>query len=76
MISENNINSKATLLLTPAIEDWIQHTILNDSPTQFGYDTSIWTYPILAMLLLERFGVLMSEMSIRQRLKVMGLVTP
>ncbi len=38
-----------------------------------GYDTHLWTCPILAALLRDKFGVTVSDTTIKQHLKTMGL---
>ncbi len=38
-----------------------------------GYDTHLWTCPILATLLQDKFGVTVSDTAVRQHLKAMGL---
>jgi transposase len=60
-------------IITQAIEDWMKLAILNSTPFDFGYDTTLWTCPILAALLLDKFRVKVSDTAVRQHLKAMGL---
>ena len=46
---------------------------MDSTPANFGYDTHLWTCPILATLLRDKFGVAVSDTAVRQHLKAMGL---
>ncbi len=63
----------AELLITPEIDDWLKQTVLTSTPVEFGYDTNLWTCPLLAALLKQQFDVAVSESTVRLHLKAMGL---
>ena len=60
-------------IITKATDDWMKQAVLDSTPADFGYDTHLWTCPILATLLLDKFGVAVSDTAVRQHLKAMGL---
>jgi transposase len=60
-------------IITQTTDDWMKQTVLDSTPADFGYDTNLWTCPILASLLLDKFGVDVSDTAVRQHLKAMGL---
>lgn len=70
---ESHMPPGAAPVITAAIEDWMKQAVLNSTPVEFGYDTTLWTCPILAALLLDKFGVKVSDTAVRQHLKAMGL---
>jgi transposase len=47
----------ATPVITRKIELWLKHTILHATPSDYGYDTELWTLKILADLLKTTFDV-------------------
>ena len=60
-------------IITKATDDWMKQAVLESTPADFGYDTHLWTCPILATLLRDKFGVAVSDTAVRQHLKAMGL---
>lgn len=70
---ESHMPRGAAPIITQAIEDWMKQAILNNTPVDFGYDTTLWTCPILAALLLDKFEVKVSDTAVRQHLTLMGL---
>ena len=61
-------------VITEAADDWMKQAVLNKTPVDFGYDTHLWTCPILVALLLDQFGVKVSDTALRQHLKAMRLI--
>jgi transposase len=70
---ESHMPPGAAPVITPIIEEWMKQAVLNGTPVDFGYDTNLWTCPVLAALLLDKFGVNVSDTAVRQHLKAMGL---
>ena len=70
---ESHMPRGSAPVITQAIEDWMKQAVLDNTPVDFGYDTHLWTCPILAALLLDKFGVGVSDTAVRQHLKAMGL---
>lgn len=60
-------------LVTNELEQWLKQTVLNKTPTDFGYDTNLWTCKILAELLEKEFDVTVSDSTVRLHLKRLGL---
>ena len=60
-------------IITKATDDWMKQAVLDSTPADFVYDTHLWTCPILATLLRDKFGVAVSDTAVRQHLKAMGL---
>ena len=60
-------------LVDGEMDEWLKQTVLKGMPTQFGYDTNLWTCGILADLLEREFGVTVSESAVRLHLKRLGL---
>jgi len=59
--------------ITGEIDEWLKQTVLGSTPLKFGYDTNLWTCPILAGLLEQQFKVKVSEDAVGLHLKAMGL---
>jgi transposase len=51
----------AAPVITSKLEQWLKHTILNSTPSDYGYDTELWTLNILTDLLRRRFGISVYE---------------
>ena len=51
-------------VLTPELERWLHDTLLNSTPVDHGYDTELWTLPILVELLRQRFGVWVADSTV------------
>ena len=50
--------------ITSKLERWLKHTILHSTPSDYGYDTELWTLKIIADLLKHRFGIRVYESTI------------
>lgn len=70
---ESRMASGADPLITPEIDEWLKKTVLTVTPVEFGYDTNLWTCPILVKLLEQEFGVAVSDSTVRLHLKSLGL---
>lgn len=70
---ESSMAVGAELIVTKEMDEWLKQTVLKQTPIDFGYDTNLWTCKILAELLLQEFGITVSESTIRLHLKNLGL---
>jgi transposase len=43
--------------VTTEMDAWLKQTVLESTPEDYGYDTTLWTCDLLAQQLSERFGV-------------------
>lgn len=62
-----------TPIITEEMDVWLKDTVLNKTPLDFNYDTSLWTSNILAELLKQKFNVTVSDVSVSLHLKSLGL---
>lgn len=60
-------------VITSVMDAWLKETVLKSKPADHGYDTLLWTRDILAELLEQRFGVVVSGVTVSLHLKKMGL---
>ena len=60
-------------VITSAMEAWLKETVLKSTPVDHGYDTLLWTRDLLAELLEQRFGVVVSGVTVGLHLKKIGL---
>ncbi len=63
----------APWIITPEIDAWLKETIVNFTPADHGYDTSLWTLKIRVDLLKERFGLWVSDAAVDLHLHALGL---
>lgn len=63
----------ATPVLTPAMDRWLQDTILNSTPVDHGYETELWTLQILVELLQRQFGVWVADSTVALHLHRLDL---
>lgn len=70
---ESKMPPGAERVVNTEIEDWLKQTILSSTPVEFGYDTNLWTSPILVGLVKQEFDVTVSESTVRLHLKAQGL---
>src|SRR4051794_10737129 len=47
--------------------------VLEKSPLELGYRCNVWTVPLLTRHFQQRYGVELSEMTLRRRVQTMGL---
>lgn len=60
-------------VITPEIDSWLEKTVLECTPADFGYDTILWTREILAELLNEKFDLDVGGSTVSLHLKKLGL---
>ena len=70
---ETRVAPGAKPLITPEMDDWLKGTVLSSDPTDYGYDTPLWTCEILAALLAQEFGVQVIAATVNAHLKKLGL---
>jgi transposase len=44
-------------IVTKEMDVWLEKTVLSYEPTDFGYDSRLWTCDILAEILKDKFGI-------------------
>lgn len=59
--------------ITEEMDVWLKTIILSNDPTDFGYDTRLWTCDIITNLLEEKFGVHVIGSTVNAHLKKIGL---
>jgi transposase len=72
-VLETRVVPGAKPLITPEMDDWLKGTVLSSDPTDYGYDTPLWTCEILAALLAREFGVRVIAATVNAHLKKLGL---
>jgi transposase len=55
----------AERVMTPEMDQWIRETILSSTPQAHGYDTVLWSCPIVVGLLKQRYGIEVSVATVR-----------
>jgi len=63
----------ASPIITAEMDEWLQETVLNSTPVDHGYDTLLWTCPILVELLNRHYGVYITPASVAFHLHHLGL---
>jgi len=63
----------AEAVVTEEMQAWLKRTVLESTPEDFGYDTTLWTCELLAQQLFERFGVHVVAATINQHLHKLNL---
>ena len=63
----------ASPLVTAEMETWLKGVVLETSPEDFGYDTTLWTCDLLAELLSRHYNVQVIGATINQHLHNLGL---
>ncbi len=69
---ESKMPPGAKKVIDEKVEEWLKETILNSTPVEFGYDTTLWTCAILTDLLLKKFNIDVRESTVRLHLKAMN----
>lgn len=54
------------------MDEWLKQTLLSQTPLDFGYDTDLWTCPILVDIFHKEWGVTVGESTVRLHLKNLG----
>jgi transposase len=60
-------------VITQEMEDWLRETVLKSTPVDYGYETLLWTRDMLAELVNQRFGVVVSGRTVSWHLRRLGL---
>jgi len=63
----------ASPIITSEMDEWLRETVLTSTPVDHGYDTVLWTRPILVELLKRRYGIYVSPASVGLHLHRLGL---
>lgn len=63
----------APAVITKEMDAWLERTVLESTPEDFGYDTALWTCGLLAELLSERYGVHVIGETVNHHLHKLGL---
>lgn len=59
--------------ITPRMDRWLKKTVLASLPTDYGYDTCLWTLKILVSLLEREFGICVTQSAVANHLHRMRL---
>ena len=60
-------------IVTEEMDIWLKKTVLESTPEDFGYDTTLWTCDLLAQLLSEQYKVQVVGATINHHLHQLGL---
>ena len=60
-------------VITPVLDLWLKHTVLNSTPVAHGYDTVLWNRDLLAALIQTQLEVTVSGPTVSLHLKALGL---
>lgn len=60
-------------IITKEMDVWLKNIIPSNDPTDFGYDTRLWTCDIVAALLERNFGIRVIGATVNAHLKKIGL---
>jgi transposase len=63
----------AKRVITPEMDQWLRDTILSSTPQTHGYDTVLWSCPIVVALLKQRYGIEVSVATVRLHLHDLNL---
>jgi transposase len=63
----------AAPVITPAMDQWLNHTVLTSLPVEHGYETVLWNRDLLADLIRKKFEVTVSGPTVSLHLKALGL---
>jgi transposase len=58
----------AVPVITAGMDQWLRETILSSTPQAHGYDTVLWSCPIVVELLKQRYGIEVSVATVRLHL--------
>jgi transposase len=70
---DTRIAPGATPVITREMDDWLEWVVLSRNPTDYGYDTLLWTCEILAALLEQEFDVKVVGATVNAHLKKLRL---
>jgi len=60
-------------IINEEMDRWLRRIVLDSSPTNFGYDTTLWTCDILAELLKKEWGVEVTSTAVNHHLHQLDL---
>jgi transposase len=60
-------------VISEEMDAWLEWVVLSHNPTDYGYDTPLWTCEILAALLAREFGVKVVGATANAQLKKLGM---
>ena len=60
-------------IITETMDEWLRDVVLSKNPTDYGYDTVLWTCDILAELLERVFKIKVTGATVNAHIKKMGL---
>jgi transposase len=70
---ESRMPPGASPLITEEMDEWLKQTVLNRTPVDFGYDTTLWTCALLADLLQKEFAITVTGGAVSLHLNKLGL---
>ncbi len=70
---ETRLPPGAEPLITREMDVWLKWVVLSRTPSDYGYDTALWTCGILAALLAREFGVEVIGATVNAHLKKLEL---
>jgi transposase len=70
---ESRMPPGASPLITEEMDEWLKQTVLNRTPVDFGYDTTLWTCALLADLLQKEFAITVTGDAVSLHLNKLGL---
>jgi len=70
---ETRIAPGAEPVITPEMDAWLKGVVISHNPTDYGYDTPLWTCEILATLVGRQFDVRVAGATVNAHLKKLGL---
>jgi transposase len=70
---ETRLPPGAEPLITREMDVWLKWVVLSRTPSDYGYDTALWTCGILAALLAREFGVKVIGATVNAHLKKLEL---
>lgn len=60
-------------LITPEMDIWLKEVVLTETPNNYGYDTELWTCPILAEIIEKVFNVKVIASTVNVHMTKLGL---
>ncbi|WNV05834.1 IS630 family transposase [Candidatus Methylospira mobilis] len=70
---ETGASPGATPIITAEMDIWLKDIVLNKNPLDYGFDTNLWSSPILAELIKRKFNIVITGDSVSLHLKALGL---
>jgi transposase len=70
---DTRIAPGAEPILSEEMDAWLEWVVLSRNPTDYDYDTPLWTCEILAALVAREFGVKVVGATVNAHLKKLGM---